>query len=447
MLEEVVELEGRMSEQRFLSGSREQAFLLPPDMREWLPPDHLVWAVCEAVERLDFSRFEAEYRVDSQGRPAYDPRLMATLLLYAYAVGERSSRAIERRCREDVAFRVAACGLQPDHVTIARFRRRHGEALIGLFSGVLALCAEAGLARVGLVAIDGTGIRANANKDRVISEDELAEEAQRLLADAEAEDAREDALAAEEQAARRGLLPDGFADEQERRARFDAAAQRLAQPAVPAAEACVSERAPQTMETAKARGRAVAGARRGKRNRTDPDSRILRMRTGFIQGYNAQVAVGESHLVLACAVSQDNGDNRLLAPMVTRTEQTLQATEITQTPGVYLADGGYWSGAAVQELQAEGRRLLVKPNGRPRTRGLPASGPVAKMERRLARAPNTRRYRRRQALVEPVIAHIKHIRRLDRLLLRGLGGAELEWTLACTAHNLTRLARARLAAA
>jgi len=187
---DVVEVEGRMSEQRFLTGSREQAFLLPPDMREWLPPGHLVWAVCEAVDRLGFARFEAEYRDDGQGRPAYDPRLMATLLLYAYAVGERSSRAIERRCREDVAFRVAACGLQPDHVTIARFRRRHAEALVGLFGGVLALCAEAGLARMGLVAIDGTGIRANANKDRVVDESELAEEARRLLAEAEAADAR-----------------------------------------------------------------------------------------------------------------------------------------------------------------------------------------------------------------------------------------------------------------
>jgi transposase len=434
-----------MSEQRFLSGSREQAFLLPPDMREWLPPDHLVWAMCEAVERLDFSRFEAQYRDDGQGRPAYDPRLMATLLLYAYAVGERSSRAIERRCREDVGFRVAACGLQPDHVTIARFRRRHAEALTGLFAGVLALCSEAGLVRIGLVAIDGTGIRANANKDRVIDEDELAEQARRVLAEAEAEDAREDALANEEQSTRRGLLPAGFANEQERRVRLDAAAERLANKRQPAAEAGDAEDAQQQPETAKARGRALAGARRGKRNRTDPDSRILRTRSGFIQGYNAQVAVGESHLVLACAVSQDNGDNRLLAPMVTRTEETLQAAEVTATPGVYLADGGYWSGSAVEELQAEGHRLLVKPNGRPRTRGLAASGPVAKMERRLARAPNKRRYRRRQALVEPVIAHVKHLRRLDRLLLRGIAGAELEWTLACTAHNLTRLARVQIA--
>lgn len=446
MLDGVVELEDGVSEQRFLSGSREQVFLLPPDMREWLPSDHLVWAVCEALDRLDLSRFEAEYRDDGQGRPAYDPRLMATLLLYAYAVGERSSRAIERRCREDVAFRVAACGLQPDHVTIARFRRRHAEALIGLFSGVLALCAEAGLVRVGLVAIDGTGIRANANKDRVIVEDELAEQARRLLAEAEAADAREDALEAEEQTARRGLLPTGFADEQERRDRFDAAVQRLASASQRIAEAPTDDAQPKP-KTAKARGRELAGTRRGKRNRTDPDSRILRTRTGFIQGYNAQVAVGESHVVLACAVSQDNGDNRLLEPMVTRTEETLQAAQIREKPRTYLADGGYWSGAAVDELQAGGRRLLVKPNGRPRTRGRPASGAVAKMERRLARAPNRRRYRRRQALVEPVISHLKHLRRLDRLLLRGLGGAELEWTLACTGHNLTRLARAQLAAA
>src|SRR5204863_1404259 len=136
-------------------------------MREWLPPDRLVWAVCEAVDRLDFARFEAEYRDDGQGRPAYDPRLMATLLLYAYAVGERSSRAIERRCREDVAFRVAACGLQPDHVTIARFRRRHAEALVGLFAGVLRLCAAAGMLRLGSVAIDGTKVWADANKNRL----------------------------------------------------------------------------------------------------------------------------------------------------------------------------------------------------------------------------------------------------------------------------------------
>jgi transposase len=434
-----------MSE-RFLTGSREQSFLLPPDMREWLPADHLVWVVCEAVGRLDFARFDGEYREDGQGRPAYDPRLMATVLLYAYAVGERSSRAIERRCREDVAFRVAACGLQPDHVTIARFRRRHAEALIGLFTAVLALCAEAGLVRVGLVAIDGTPIRANANPDRMGDAADLDAEARRFLAEAEAADAADDALAEDEQTARRGLLPAGFGDERARRERFDAAAERLAARQATAAAEPVTDSERQAT-TADQRGRALAKARRGKRNRTDPDSRILRTRGGFVQGYNAQVAVDESHLVVACAVVSENGDYRQLTPMIERIEQRLKKAKVTNKPRVYLADGGYWSGAAVDELQAKGRRLLLPPTGRRPIHGRRASPTAAKMRRRLAHPANQRRYKRRQALVEPVIAHIKHLRRLDRLLLRGLAGAELEWTLACTAHNLTRLARARAATA
>jgi transposase len=429
-----------VSKQRFVTGSREQAFLLPPDMRDWLPAGHLVWAVCEAVERLDLSSFEAAYRDDGQGRPAYEPRLMATLLLYAYAVGERSSRAIERRCGEDVAFRVAACGLRPDHVTIARFRRRHAEALIGLFAGVLALCGEAGIVRVGLVAIDGTRIRANANRDRVADEDELAAQARRWLAEAEAADAHEDELTPDDQAACRGLLPAGFASEDERRARLDAAAKRLARTAPAAAEPPAAEGTRQRPRPAPA----AAASRRGKRNRTDPDSRIQRTRSGFIQGYNAQVAVDESHLVLACAISQDNHDFRRLEPMVTRTERALDEAAIGERPGLYVADGGYWNGGVVEELQAAGRRLLVKPNGRA-TGGPRTSTAVAAMKRRLARPPNKRRYRRRQGLVEPVISHLKHLRRLDRLLLRGLAGAELEWTLACTAHNLTRLARVQAA--
>src|SRR6266702_3042791 len=170
-------LEGVSVAFNFLACDRDQELLLPPSLREWLPEDHLAWFLIDAVAEIDLCPFGAGYRRGGWGRPAFDPEMMVALLLYAYAVGERSSRAIERRCREDVAFRVAACGLQPDHVTIARFRRRHAEALIGLFGGVLALCAEAGLVRVGLVAIDGTGIRANANKDRVVDASELAEEA------------------------------------------------------------------------------------------------------------------------------------------------------------------------------------------------------------------------------------------------------------------------------
>jgi transposase len=418
-----------MSDQRFISGDRAQGYLLPPDMRQWLAADHLVWLVVEAIERCDAGALEGAYRADGQGRPAYDPRQLATLLVYACAVGERSSRAIERRCAEDVAFRVAAAGLRPDHVTIARFRRRHADALVGLFGQVLRLCAAAGLVRLGLVAIDGTKIRADANKDR------LAPLAREILAEAEATDAAEDALPDDEQAALAGRVagsPEG------RRRLLADAAEAIAREDAPAAEPAPSDE-PLPPERGRRRGRRLAERRRGRVNATDPDSALMRGPSGWVQGYNAQLAVSESHLVLACEVSADRSDNRLLAPMIAATERSLYEAGLRRGVGCYLADAGYWSGPAITELQDDGARILCPPNGRPRTRGLPASAPVAAMERRLARRPARERYRRRQALVEPVIAHLKVARRLDRLLLRGIEGARLELALACIGHNLRRL--------
>jgi transposase len=150
---------------RFLTGDREQAFLLPPDMRDWLPPDHLAWFLIDVVDQLDLDEFRRAYREDGHGRAAYDPAVMVALLLYAYCTGVRSSRQIERRCLSDVAFRVLAAGLFPDHVTIARFRRRHAAALAAVFVTSLRLCAEAGLLTVGAAAVDGTKIGANASPD------------------------------------------------------------------------------------------------------------------------------------------------------------------------------------------------------------------------------------------------------------------------------------------
>ena len=142
--------------QNFLACDRDQELLLPPSLREWLPDDHLAWFVLEAVEEIDLSGFYADYRDDGWGRAAFDPQMMVALLLYAYAIGERSSRRIEQRCREDVAFRVITATAAPDHATIARFRARHERALTHAFTDVLRLCAEAGLVSVGLVALDGT---------------------------------------------------------------------------------------------------------------------------------------------------------------------------------------------------------------------------------------------------------------------------------------------------
>jgi transposase len=177
--------------QNFLGCDREQSLLLPPDLRDWLDEDHLAWFVIEAVEELELGSFYAAYRADGHGRAAHDPQMMVTLLVYAYCAGERSSRGIERRCREDVAFRVVTANQVPDHATIARFRIRHQEALASLFGQVLGLCAEAGLVRAGVIAVDGSKFRAAASDSATRDYEEIAAE---VLGEAAAVDAAEDAL-------------------------------------------------------------------------------------------------------------------------------------------------------------------------------------------------------------------------------------------------------------
>jgi transposase len=172
--------------QNFVACDREQELLLPPSLRDWLPEGHLAWFVLASVEEMDLAAFYASYRRDGWGRAAFEPRMMVALLLYAYARGERSSRGIERKCVEDVAYRVIAAHQAPDHATIARFRVRHEEALAGLFTEVLALCKETGLVKVGVIAIDGTKVHANASHHSNLDYEQLARE---ILKEAGAVDA------------------------------------------------------------------------------------------------------------------------------------------------------------------------------------------------------------------------------------------------------------------
>jgi transposase len=167
--------------QSFLACGRDQELLLPPSLRDWLAEDHLAWCVLDAVEQIDLSGIYGSYRADGWGRAAFDPQMMVALLLYAYAVGERFSRMIERRCVEDVAFRVISANQAPDHATIARFRVRHERALAGLFTDVLELCAKAGLVSVGLVALDGTKIEANASLGQTRSYESINAEMTEIL--------------------------------------------------------------------------------------------------------------------------------------------------------------------------------------------------------------------------------------------------------------------------
>jgi transposase len=203
--------------QNFIECDREQELLLPPSLREWLPDDHLAWFVIDAVSEMELEPFYAAYRLDGWGRAAFDPRMMVALLLYAYAIGERSARKIERRCCEDVAFRVICANRVPDHATIARFRARHEEALSETFTQVLSLCAKAGLVSVGLVALDGTLIAGNAAKTANRSYASIREEVERMLGEAAATDAEEEARFG----ARRGdELPDELAEPRSRRERL-----------------------------------------------------------------------------------------------------------------------------------------------------------------------------------------------------------------------------------
>jgi transposase len=205
----------------FVACDRELELLLPSSLREWLPEDDLAWFVIDAVAGMDLAVFYASCRADGHGRAAHDPAMMVALLLYVYAIGERSSRRIERRCFDDVAARVICANQRPDHTTVARFRRRHEAALAGLFGEVLALCAEAGLVRVGVVAIDGTKVHANASQHATRGYEEIARE---ILAEADAVDAQEDARFGE---ARGDELPSELATAQGRRGWLREAKRRL----------------------------------------------------------------------------------------------------------------------------------------------------------------------------------------------------------------------------
>jgi transposase len=223
--------------QNFLSCDREQSLLLPPDLREWLDEDHLAWFVIEAIEELELEPFYCAYRADGHGAAAHDPKMMLTLLAYAYCVGERSSRGIERRCREDVAFRVICANLAPDHATIARFRVRHQEALAELFAQVLGLCADAGLVRAGVLAVDGSKFAASASDSATRSYEEIAAE---ILAEADRIDEAEDEIHGE---ARGDELPEHLRTHGGRRAWLRDAKRRLDQERAARAEPVARDRA------------------------------------------------------------------------------------------------------------------------------------------------------------------------------------------------------------
>lgn len=431
-----------------------QSHLLPPSPNDWLPSGHLAYFVLDLVDSLDLSAITAPYEKELRGSPPHHPKMMVALLLYGYCVGVASSRKIEKKTYEDVAFRVIAAGQHPDHVRISEFRRRHLPALAELFIQILRLCREAGLVKLGHVALDGTKVQANASKHKAMSYGRMKEadaklkaKVDELLAAAEAADADEDARFGKDRTG--DELPEELRRAETRRARIRELQAKVEgeakeqhdddSDAPPPAEGGTPQ-PPEHQIPTDANGIPTDKAQR---NFTDGDSRIMKTKDGFVQGYNAQIVVDAEHqIVVAQALTNQPPDVEHLPLML---DQTI--ANCGEVPTKLSADAGYFSENNVAYVMNEG----VDPHiatGRakhgevtPTVRGRPPKDMTLKqtMARKLATKAGAKVYSRRKAIVEPVFGQIKEARGFRRLLLRGVEKARGEWALITTCHNLLKL--------
>lgn len=504
-------------------------------MADWLPDKHLVWFILDVVAQLDTAAFHATRKIGGVGRQGYDPDMLLALMIYAYSVGERSSRRIERLCVDHVAFRILCAQDAPDHTTIARFRSTYHDAFADLFAQVLRLCADAGMVKVGVISIDGTKIAANGSMSANRSHEWLADQARRIagdvVADADATDAAEDAAEADN--GRGGELPEQFATRKGRAANIKKALEELKrqdqadaketaadrerieeylakveagepglrrapagtdpirlneirirreQQRIASVEGVCGARASTVRQEAKRslkkyqqalaearqqvasgqfdertrsvrlrderRARARARGSRGPAvNVTDPESRLMTEGSGggSVQGYNAQVAVSDDHLVIGVHVSQDANDFNCWKPTLAAAQT--QLTLLGKTIGLALADTGYFT---EENVTSGGPDKLIAPGkGREVIRDAksnPADGPPSEdlepleaMRHRMRQPENAERYKRRSATVEPVIGHLKDQTGLRRFSRRGLTAAIAELNFAAAVLNLTKL--------
>jgi transposase len=425
---------------------------------DWLPEGHLARFILDLVKELDLSRIYARYERDLRGFPPYHPQMMVALLLYGYCVGVPSSRKIERKTYEDVAFRVIAGEEHPDHSRINEFRRVHLEALSGLFVQVLRLCQKAGLVKLGKVALDGTKMKANASKHKAMSYQRMGEEERRLrtrvnelLAEAEKVDAQEDA---EFGVGRRGdELPEELQRAETRLKRIREAKKALEAEARQQHEEATKAKdrddpPPPPTETPLPKHK-IPTTDEGKptpkaqRNFTDPESRIMKTGDGYVQGYNCQAMVDAEHqVIVAQAVTNQPPDAEHLVPMLVQTVANCGAK-----PEKLLADAGYYSEANACEAEkwkvdpyiATGRQRRSEPP--PQVLGRPPADLTNKqqMARKLATKDGAAVYARRKVIVEPVFGQTKEARGFRRFLLRGLAKVRHEWSLISITHNILKL--------
>lgn len=479
---------------------RKQVFLLPPSIEDWLPEDHLVWFVLDVVSMVDLAEFHRRHPNDGVGRRAYDPEMMLALVFYAYCSGLRSSRRIEAAVRSDVAFKAICADLVPDHIAVARFRADHEGAIKAAFIDILVLCAKAGLASLGTVAIDGTKIAGDAALDANRPESAIRAEVERILSEAASADQAEAAQAKltgelpevlAHRAGRLGRLQAALAEieaerearrvqEEAQDARWDDDAKKGRRPrgAAPADPARALKKARADLEAATTQnqqartalaklhaaeavvraGRSVAAAEKAaeqapappepQANTTDPESRILKTASGWVQGYNAQAAANENQVVVAAVVTQDANDVGQLLPVISAVEDNASDAQIPGAIGIVLADAGYWSEAnatapgpdrliatAKDWKQRRAAREMGTTTGEPPE----DASPLEAMEHRLRTQAGAADYAKRSYTVEPVFGQVKENRGIRRFMRRGLDAAASEWALICATGNVMKL--------
>jgi len=444
-------------EKTFKSCDRKQMLLLPPSLLDWLPEGHLVHFILDVVEQLDLSNIYAFYKGDGRGQPPYEPGMMTALLFYAYCTGVPSSRQIEKRTHEDVAFRVIAANRHPDHDSICDFRKRHLKALAGLFVQILRLCQQAGIVKLGHVALDGTKVKANASKHKAMSyggmkkkKEELEKEIDELLKNAQAVDKEEDKKYGK---GKKGWdLPDELKRRETRLEKIKAAMSALEEEAEQ--QTAEKQKAKETRTKSKKVSASqappeVVPSDKAQRNFTDPDSRIMKVSStnSFEQCYNGQAIVDDSSQVIVAAdLSQHANDLEEVEPILDILEENLGGIPHHMA---ITTDAGYFSETNLMLFED----ALLNPfmatqkmkHGEvlPQVRGrIPQDmTPKDRMRRKLSTKKGQEIYSKRKSTVEPVFGQIKHVRGLRQFSLRGFENTSAEWQIWCLTHNLLKMYR------
>jgi transposase len=446
-----------MRDYRFIPYEPDKPLELPPDMRKWLPQDHLALFISDLVDSLDLREIAEEYLHLQGGHPAYHPAMMLKLLFYGYCVGIRSSRRIEQKTYEDVAFRVLSCDSHPDHSRISDFRKRHLGVISRLFVQVLEICKEAGMVKLGFVSLDGTKVKANASKRKAMSygrmvkkERELAREVEKLLKQAEALDEQEDKRYGK---GKRGdELPAELQFKEKRLAKIREAKQALEEQARQEAAAKSKSgndgKPPQDGASGPSEPPEVKPKPKKQRNFTDPESRIMLdgATKAFTQAYNAQAAVDcDSQVIVSADVTQQANDKQQLVPMLEQIEENLG-----EIPDRILADAGYFTEEAVESVAGgytepciprERTNHSDPPEPAPRGRIPDNASVVDRALRKLKTKVGQQIYSKRKETIEAVFGQIKEARGIRAFLLRGLEKVKAEWKLVCLTHNILKLWR------